>query len=110
MTAEGVSFVAARHEMGATCMADAYARATGRLAVVSVHQGCGLSNALTGVGEAAKSRTRPCLPIASRNTSDALRVTPPGGSRARPVRPRDEHSDAQARRMRSVSPGASCWK
>lgn len=53
----GVEFVAARHEMGATCMADAYSRATGEAAVVSVHQGCGLSNALTGIGEAAKART-----------------------------------------------------
>lgn len=53
----GAAFTAARHEMGAACMADAYARATGEPAVVSVHQGCGLSNALTGIGEAAKART-----------------------------------------------------
>ncbi|MFC7405733.1 thiamine pyrophosphate-binding protein [Georgenia alba] len=57
LTAAGLPFVASRHEMGAACMADAYARSTGRLTVVSVHQGCGLSNALTGIGEAAKSRT-----------------------------------------------------
>jgi len=53
----GVPFVAARHEMGATCMADAYSRVTGEVAAVSVHQGCGLTNALTGIGEAAKSHT-----------------------------------------------------
>ncbi|WP_324276424.1 thiamine pyrophosphate-binding protein [Blastococcus brunescens] len=63
MIDEGVPFVSARHEMGAACMADAHARATGRLAVLSVHQGCGLSNALTGIGEAAKSRT-PVLVVA----------------------------------------------
>lgn len=53
----GVPFTAARHEMGATCMADAYTRATGKLSVVSLHQGCGLTNAMTGIGEAAKCRT-----------------------------------------------------
>ena len=50
-------FTATRHEMGAACMADAYARASGKLAVVTVHQGCGLSNALTGIGEAVKAHT-----------------------------------------------------
>ncbi|QWF85944.1 thiamine pyrophosphate-binding protein [Amycolatopsis sp. CA-230715] len=53
----GAGFVAARHEGGATTMADAYARCSGEVAVVSVHQGCGLANATTGLGEAAKSRT-----------------------------------------------------
>ncbi|HWI31369.1 MAG TPA: thiamine pyrophosphate-binding protein [Microbacterium sp.] len=53
----GVPFTAARHEMGASCMADAYSRATGRVAVVSLHQGCGFTNALTGIGEAAKCHT-----------------------------------------------------
>ena len=53
----GAEFVASRHEGGATTMADAYARCSGEVAVVSVHQGCGLANATTGLGEAAKSRT-----------------------------------------------------
>ena len=53
----GVPFTAARHEMGATTMADAHARVTGRVAIVSLHQGCGLSNAMTGIAEAAKSHT-----------------------------------------------------
>ncbi|WP_214317430.1 thiamine pyrophosphate-binding protein [Nonomuraea sediminis] len=53
----GVRFVAARHEGGATTMADAYARMSGRVGVVSVHQGPGLTNAMTGLTEAAKSRT-----------------------------------------------------
>src|SRR6202521_6336903 len=38
-------------------MADAYAKATGELTLVSLHSGPGLTNALTGIGEAAKSRT-----------------------------------------------------
>lgn len=54
MIAAGVPFTAARHEMGATVMADAYTRTTGRVAAVSLHQGGGLSNALTGIAEAAK--------------------------------------------------------
>lgn len=53
----GATFTAARHEMGAACMADAWSRSTGEVSAVSVHQGCGLTNALTGVVEAAKSRT-----------------------------------------------------
>ncbi|MET9066921.1 thiamine pyrophosphate-binding protein [Streptosporangium sandarakinum] len=57
LVAHGVRFVAARHEGGAATMADAHARMTGRVGVLSVHQGPGLTNALTGVTEAAKSRT-----------------------------------------------------
>src|SRR3954465_12662985 len=53
----GARFVAARHEGGAATMADAYGRVSGRVAAVSVHQGCGLTNAMTGLAEAAKSRT-----------------------------------------------------
>ncbi len=60
----GVRFVATRHEAGAAIMADAYARTTGRVAAVTVHQGCGLTNALTGITEAAKSRT-PLLVLAA---------------------------------------------
>ncbi len=57
MVASGARFVAARHEAGAATMADAYARMSGTVSAVSVHQGCGLTNALTGITEAAKSRT-----------------------------------------------------
>ena len=57
MAKHGATFVAARHEGGAATMADAYARMSGTVAAVSVHQGCGLTNALTGITEAAKSRT-----------------------------------------------------
>src|ERR1700721_3706637 len=53
----GVELISARHEGNAVAMGDAYAKATGELTLVSVHSGPGLSNALPGVGEGAKSRT-----------------------------------------------------
>jgi thiamine pyrophosphate-dependent acetolactate synthase large subunit-like protein len=60
----GATFHAARHEGGAVCMADGYARVSGRLAACSVHQGPGLTNTITGLTEAAKSRT-PLLVLAA---------------------------------------------
>ncbi|WP_031159800.1 thiamine pyrophosphate-binding protein [Streptosporangium roseum] len=63
----GVRFVAARHEGGAATMADAYARTGGRVGVLSVHQGPGLTNAMTGITEAAKSRT-PLIVLAAEVT------------------------------------------
>jgi acetolactate synthase-1/2/3 large subunit len=54
---ERVPYTAARHEGGAATMADAYSRMSGKVGVLTTHQGCGLSNAITGIGEAAKSRT-----------------------------------------------------
>jgi thiamine pyrophosphate-dependent acetolactate synthase large subunit-like protein len=72
LRAHGVPFVASRHETGAATMADAYARMSDRLAVVSTHQGCGLTNALTGIGEAAKSRT-PLLVLTADTAGAAVR-------------------------------------
>ncbi|HYS34181.1 MAG TPA: thiamine pyrophosphate-binding protein, partial [Pseudonocardiaceae bacterium] len=57
LRARGVEFVATRHECGAAVAADAFVRMSGRVAVVSTHQGPGLTNAMTGIAEAAKSRT-----------------------------------------------------
>jgi acetolactate synthase I/II/III large subunit len=68
LQASGARFVAARHETGAVTMADAYARASGRLGVCTVHQGPGVTNALTGLTEAAKSRT-PLLLLAAEATA-----------------------------------------
>ncbi|MFN3347454.1 thiamine pyrophosphate-binding protein [Pseudorhodoplanes sp.] len=59
----GVGYVAARHEGNAAVMADAYAKSTGELTLLSVHSGPGLTNALTGIAEAAKSGT-PLLVLA----------------------------------------------
>src|SRR5215469_16235634 len=72
LIARGARFVAARHEGGAACMADGWARATGRVGLVSVHQGPGLTNAVTGITEAAKSRT-PLLVLAADVAGSAVR-------------------------------------
>jgi kynurenine formamidase len=68
LVAGGARFVAARHEGGAATMADAYARVAAEVSAVTVHQGCGLTNAMTGITEAAKSRT-PMLVLAAAATA-----------------------------------------
>jgi thiamine pyrophosphate-dependent acetolactate synthase large subunit-like protein len=68
----GATFVAARHETGAVAMADGYARVSGEVACASVHQGPGLTNAITGLTEAAKSRT-PIVVLAADTPAGALR-------------------------------------
>ncbi|MGH3496643.1 MAG: thiamine pyrophosphate-binding protein [Nocardioidaceae bacterium] len=67
LVAGGARFVAARHEGGAATMADAYARMSRTVAAVTVHQGCGMTNAMTGITEAAKSRT-PMIVLAAEST------------------------------------------
>lgn len=67
----GVPYTACRHEGGAATMADAYSRVSGTVAVLSVHQGCGLTNAATGIGEAAKSRT-PMIVLAAEAAPSAV--------------------------------------
>ena len=71
LVAGGVRFHHARHEGGAICMADGYSRVTGRVGVCSVHQGPGLTNTMTGLTEAAKSRT-PVLVLAGETPAAAL--------------------------------------
>jgi thiamine pyrophosphate-dependent acetolactate synthase large subunit-like protein len=68
----GVPFHASRHEGGAICMADGYGRVSGKVAACSVHQGPGLTNTVTGLTEAAKSRT-PLIVIAADTPAAALR-------------------------------------
>src|SRR5438270_3294206 len=48
-----IRFVSTRHEQGAAHAADGYARATGKPGVVLTHLGPGLTNACTGVANAA---------------------------------------------------------
>jgi thiamine pyrophosphate-dependent acetolactate synthase large subunit-like protein len=72
LVAGGAAFYAARHEGGAVAMADGWARVTGAVGVASVHQGPGLTNTLTALGEAAKSRT-PLLVLAGETPAAALR-------------------------------------
>lgn len=71
LVAAGASFVASRHEGGAITAADAYARVCGAVGVCSVHQGPGLTNAITGLTEAAKSRT-PLLLLAADTAAAAI--------------------------------------
>ena len=93
-------------------MADAYARMSRRVGGVTVHQGCGLTNALTGITEAAKSRTPissspPRRPSRGR-TSASISPRWPGrsarcraGTRRRgaaPTRPRAVATAVQQRR------------
>ena len=70
-------------------MADAYARMSGRSAALTVHQGCGLTNAMTGITEAAKSRT-PLVVLAAeatarrgRTSTSTRRRWPPRSARCR---------------------------
>ncbi|MFD4255978.1 thiamine pyrophosphate-binding protein [Amycolatopsis thermoflava] len=72
LRAAGVAFHATRHEGGAATAADACARMSGRVALVSTHQGCGLTNAVTGIGEAAKSRTPLIVLTAESPAADPL--------------------------------------
>jgi thiamine pyrophosphate-dependent acetolactate synthase large subunit-like protein len=72
LRAAGATFYSARHEGGAICMADGYTRVSGAPAACSVHQGPGLTNAITGLTEAAKSRT-PVIVLAADTPSAAIR-------------------------------------
>jgi thiamine pyrophosphate-dependent acetolactate synthase large subunit-like protein len=68
-----VSYHWARHETAAVTMADAWARVTGRVGVCTVHQGPGLTNAMTGLAEAAKART-PLVLVAGEVATTAAAV------------------------------------
>ena len=68
----GTSVVHLRHETAVVTAADAYARVTGEVGVVTLHQGPGLANAVTGIAEAAKSRT-PLLVLAADTAGAAVR-------------------------------------
>jgi acetolactate synthase-1/2/3 large subunit len=48
----GLPYLLVTHEYAASCAADGYARATGKPGVICVVPGPGLTNALTGIGEA----------------------------------------------------------
>lgn len=50
-------YVGSTHEAGAVTMADGHARMTGRLGVVTITHGPGMTNGLTALTEAVKART-----------------------------------------------------
>ncbi|MCS6850358.1 MAG: thiamine pyrophosphate-binding protein [Gemmataceae bacterium] len=52
MKSKGVGYLLVAHEFSAACMADGAARATGKPGVLCVVPGPGITNALTGLGEA----------------------------------------------------------
>ena len=97
--AAGAAFHHARHEGGAISMADGYARVSGRVGVCSVHQGPGFTNALTGLTEAAKSRT-PLLVLAGEAPRAAIRsnfaIDQPGLAATLGAVPERIHSGATA--------------
>ncbi|GAB3200273.1 thiamine pyrophosphate-binding protein [Nocardioides hungaricus] len=68
----GASFLHARHENAAMMMAAAYTEVSGRSAVCAVHQGPGMTNALTGLVECAKRRL-PAVLLAAATARDASR-------------------------------------
>ncbi len=52
MKSKGLAYLLVTHEFSAAAMADGYARTTGKPGVICVVPGPGLTNALTGIGEA----------------------------------------------------------
>ncbi|WP_166345635.1 thiamine pyrophosphate-binding protein [Phytoactinopolyspora limicola] len=72
LIAAGARYVGARHEGAAVTMADSYTRVSGELAVCSVHQGPGLTNTITGLVDAVKSRT-PLLVITGQTSAGSIR-------------------------------------
>ena len=112
LIAGGAAFHAARHECGAVTMADGWARVTGRVGVCSVHQGPGLTNATTGLAEAAKAST-PLLVLAGETPAAArlsnFRIDQHGLAAAVGAAAERVHSAALAgagRRARAPSRGA----
>jgi thiamine pyrophosphate-dependent acetolactate synthase large subunit-like protein len=71
LVSSGARFFATRHETAAVTMADAFSRVSGKLGVCTVHQGPGLTNAMTGLAEAAKSRT-PLLLLAAETAAPSI--------------------------------------
>ncbi|MFT5531476.1 MAG: acetolactate synthase-1/2/3 large subunit [Candidatus Poriferisodalaceae bacterium] len=53
----GVRFVAATHEANAVCMAEGWAKASGRLGIATVTHGPGLTNTITALVEGVRNRT-----------------------------------------------------
>lgn len=52
MKSRGLAYLLVTHEYSAACMADGYARASGKPGVICIVPGPGVTNSLTGIGEA----------------------------------------------------------
>ncbi len=64
-----VSFTAVRHEAGGVVAADAYHRASGRLAAATATYGAGFTNTLTALAEAVQARVPLVLVVGDEPTS-----------------------------------------
>src|SRR5436853_6786015 len=71
----GIEYISFRHEQMAAHAADAYFRASHKLAVLNVHLSPGLTNALTGVASAAADCTP--LHVVARKSPSNPRATVP---------------------------------
>jgi thiamine pyrophosphate-dependent acetolactate synthase large subunit-like protein len=106
----GGRYVGAVHETGATSMADGYARVRGGVGVATVTHGPGLTNAVTALTEAAKSRT-PLLVVTGeipsvgdpRQDIDIAQVVAPTGAAVRRVRRPTATADELQRAWRQAS-------
>lgn len=68
--ARGGRYIGTHHEAGAVMMADGWSQASGTVGVASVHQGPGLTNALTAIVDSAKGRTPLVVIAAAPRTAD----------------------------------------
>ena len=69
----GLRYTPLRHEAGAVVAADAYFRASGRLAVATTTYGAGFTNALTALAESAQARIPLLLVTGAEPTTGARR-------------------------------------
>ncbi|MCG7416403.1 thiamine pyrophosphate-dependent enzyme [Microbacterium sp. ACRRU] len=65
----GATFTAVRHEAGGVVSADAYHRASGRIAAATATYGAGFTNTLTALAEAAQARIPLVLVVGDEPTS-----------------------------------------
>lgn len=106
----GISYCGSRHEAAAVSMADGYARVSGRVGVCTVTQGPGLTNTLTALTEATKSRTSLLLVAGDTATNtlrdnqdiDQAKVAESVGVRVVQVRSADTVVDDVTRAMRTA--------
>ena len=91
LKARRVPYLLVAHEVSASVMADAAARATGEVGVFSVVPGPGLTNAMTGIGEALLDS----VPIVGIITDVDLGPRRPGRPGPRAGQRRDRAADRQ---------------
>ncbi|WBL19401.1 thiamine pyrophosphate-binding protein [Citricoccus sp. NR2] len=71
LTHSGFPYTSARHEVATVTMADAYFRASGKIAAATTTYGAGFTNALTGLAEARLARIPLVLLVGDRPSSGA---------------------------------------